>query len=296
MKVKENSLSVETRLFVHVGRCLAEARIRLAAVSETAGMDAQVLLAHVLKRPKAWLLAHPEAEITSEEEGLFVDGLDRLAAGTPLAHLLGHWEFYGLNFVVTPDVLIPRPETELLVDTALGWLRARPARRRAAEAGTGSGCIAVALAVNQPELTVFAGDLSRAALEVARTNRERHNVQDRMPLFQADLLSCLSGPFDLLAANLPYVPTRKLESLPVSHHEPTLALDGGGDGLAVIRRFLQDARRLLAAGGLALAEIEAGQGPAAIRTARAAFPAAAITIQKDLAGNDRLLRIDASPS
>ena len=291
MTSKEIFPHVETDRFVRVDRCLAEAHTRLALLSETPGLEAQVLLAHILSQSKAWILAHPEAELSPAEEATYFTHLERLVTGTPLAYLLGHWEFYGLDFKVTPGVLIPRPETELLVETALDWLRCQPARRLAAEAGIGSGCIGVSLAVHCRDLTLFGGDLSRPALDVARVNCARHQVENRVQLFQADLLSCLSGSFDLLVANLPYIPTQTLENLAVTGREPIQALDGGPDGLAVIRRFLAETRQRLATGGLALAEIEAGQGPTAIEAAQEQFPDGAISVLKDLAGRDRLLRI-----
>ncbi len=275
-----------------IDRCLAKARAELERVSETASLDAQILLSHTLGKPRAWLLAHPEYELSPTEKFSFDGSLSRLVQGTPLAYLLNHWEFYGLDFLVTPDVLIPRPETELLVDCALAWLKTHPGRRKAAEAGTGSGCIAISLAAHCGDLRVWAGDISRAALAVAGFNRSRHRVNGQIDLFQADLLGCLRGPVDLIVANLPYIPTRTLKGLAVSNQEPVLALDGGEDGLAVIRRLLADVPRLLAHGGLLLAEIEAGEGRAAESSAKDLISDSDVTVLRDLAGRDRLLRVE----
>ena len=209
--------------------------------------------------------------------------------------MLGEWEFYGLTFELTPDVLIPRPETELLVEQALEWLADRPAPLLAADVGTGSGCIAISLAVHAPRLRLLASDLSWRALQVARGNLARHRVEGQISLLQCDLLPPLSVPLDLLVANLPYIPSAVLPGLSVSLSEPPLALDGGLDGLDVIRRLLLSAapgqRPCLAPGGLLLLEIEASQGQAALSLARQSFPGAEIRLLPDLAGHDRALYV-----
>lgn len=297
---------------------LSLARQRLARVGETPALDAQVLLAHLLGKPRAWLLAHSEAELASEEFHNFTTALDRLAGGEPLPYLIGHWEFFGLDLLVTPAVLIPRPETELLVETALRWLHKRfsgaapepqvdfPATRSkpapagparpllAADIGTGSGCIAAALAVHAPQLRLVATDLSWPALQVARSNLSRHGLLDRIHLVQADLLcpfATSSPPFDLICANLPYIPTAILRDLPVAYHEPVLALHGGVDGLDPLRVLLAAAPHRLAEGGRLLLEIEAGQGLAALELAHRAFPDAEIQLMTDMAGRDRVLSV-----
>ena len=266
-------------------------RDQLAQASETAGLDAQVLLARVLGRSRAWVLAHPDAEISPEKIVELEQKLARLVSGEPLPYVLGKWEFYGLDFVVTPAVLIPRPETELLVEEALDWLKGHPTCRLACDAGTGSGCIAVALAVNIPDLLVLASDISSAALEVAERNVERYGLSGRVHLVQADLLPEFSRSFDLICANLPYIPTKTLEELQVAKWEPRAALDGGPDGLDQIRRLLERARTRLTPGGLLLVEIEAGQGASAAALAQERMPAAVVKILADLAGMDRLLKI-----
>ncbi len=216
--------------------------------------------------------------------------------GEPLPYILGHWEFYGLDFLVTPAVLIPRPETELLVEHALDWLRHHPACHRVADIGTGSGCIAIALATTIPDLQVFATDLSPQALEVARQNVAHHGVSERITFVQADLLELPdefhSRLFDLIAANLPYIPRPTLGDLPVSRFEPILALDGGDDGLDLIRRLVHKAGDHLSPHGCLLLEIEASQGEKAIALAQDAFPQARVTVIPDLAGHDRLVLVE----
>ena len=288
----------------------------LTSASETPALDAQVLLAYILEKPRAWLLAYPEAELSPKQEKQLLQTVQRLQNGEPLPYILGHWEFFGLDFIVTPAVLIPRPETELLIEQALEWLRSRPSAHIAADIGTGSGCIAVSLAVHASNLHFLATDLSLAALEIARLNARRHKVADQIDFLQADLLKPLNverltdtnnpltdtnnpladriypPTFNLIIANLPYIPTSTLLDLAVYGREPSQALDGGPDGLGLIRRLLADAPRVLAPGGLLLLEIENRQGPIAKLLAQNAFPYANVSVIPDLAGHDRLVRIE----
>lgn len=271
---------------------LGEARRRLASVSETPETDARALLARLAGKTPSWVLAHPEARLSPAEEDRLRQAIARLEAGEPLPYVLGCWEFYGLDFEVTPATLIPRPETELLVEQALAWLRAHPWRRQCADIGTGSGCIAIALAVHVPDLRVLATDLSLPALRVARRNAGRHAVAGRVAFALCRLFPPTRSRYDLVCANLPYVPTPILKGLQVYGKEPTLALDGGEEGLDLIEALLAEAPARLTPGGLLLAEIEAGQGPAARALAGRAFPEAPAQVLQDLAGRDRLLRIE----
>ncbi len=280
------------RRAIPLERTLATLKQRLTPHSETPALDAQTLAMHILGRSRAWLLAHPEYIPTTDEATRLEDATARLQAGTPLPYVLGRWEFYGLPFRLTPAVLIPRPETELLVEQALAWLRRHPKRRLAVDVGTGSGCIAVTLAKHVADLRVLATDLSGAALAVARANARTHGVDQRIHFLRANLLQPLEAArIDLICANPPYIPTTTLQQLPVYQREPTLALDGGRDGLQTIRPLLTQARRHLAPAGLLLVEIEASLGKKARDLARQVFPQANIELLRDLAGRDRLLRI-----
>jgi len=213
--------------------------------------------------------------------------------GEPLPYILGRWEFFGLQFKVSPAVLIPRPETEFLVEHALSWLKKNPTRRNAADVGIGSAAISASLLSRVPDLKVTGIDSSFAALVVAKFNLSAQGVATRAHLIQADLLSACRGPFDLVCANLPYIPTGTLSGLEVFQKEPALALDGGVDGLRLIERLLADAPRWLASAGLILLEIEAGQGETAPALARSYFPAADIRLSTDLAGFPRLISIES---
>jgi len=282
-----------------VGELLADISARLPG--DTPDLDAQVLLAHLTGKPRTWLAAHPESPLSDPQLAAVEEAVSRLEAGEPLPYILGHWEFFSLDFEVTPDVLIPRPETELLVEQAIMWLQSQPVTTqsslRAADVGTGSGCISVALAHHVPDLRVLATDLSLAALGVARRNALKHRVADRVDFVQCDLLPPHPVPlpteshFDVICANLPYIPTETLEHLPVFGREPTLALNGGRDGLDPIRHLLKVAPEWLAPDGLILLEIEAGQGLAALSLAYDSFDNATINLRRDLVGKDRMIAI-----
>lgn len=271
---------------------LSQAQPRLSFVSDSAALDVQVLLSHVMAVPRSWLLAHGEENLTASHAAEFEALLSRVESGEPLPYVLGEWEFYGLPFTLNPSVLIPRPETELLVQTALDWLRAHPNRRMAVDVGCGSGCIAVTIAKYFADITLVAIDISRAALEVTAHNAARHGVQTRVELVHKDLLSGVNGKYDLLCANLPYIPTATLRGLDIYGREPTLALNGGRDGLGVIRRLLLQAPAHIHAGGLLLLEIDPGQSERVSALASQAFRAASIHIRPDLARKPRLLVIE----
>ncbi len=264
----------------------------LEPVSEQPALEAQVLATAALHRSRAWVVSHPDANLPVETIKTLDAMLERLLRREPLAYILGQAEFFGLKFTVTPEVLIPRPETELLVEHALHWLRANPDCRRAADVGTGSGIIAVTLASQVPDLRLVATDASDAALQVAHDNTARHSVHDQIRLVQTYLLESVPGPFDLVCANLPYIPTAKVTHLDVARYEPLSALDGGPDGLALIGELLASLPDKLVPGGLALFEIEAGQGKSAPELARKILgPAAEIHVKQDLSGLPRLLTV-----
>lgn len=267
-------------------KLLTEMGAAFSAFSPSPRLDAQLILMKVLGVDRSWLAAHAEVCLSPQQSGEAARLTAAYQAGQALPYLLGQWEFYGRSFWLTPAVLIPRPETELLIERAL-----QGRARQAVDIGTGSGCIAVTLAAEIPDLQLIAVDLSAAALEVAQQNARRYAVQDRVRLIQSDLGSALGGGFDLLCANLPYIPLADLETLEVARREPRLSLDGGPDGLSLIRRLLADLPRLLSHEGLALLEIGAGQGDAVLQHARQWLPEADSSLQCDLAGHDRLLVI-----
>ena len=272
---------------------LPELVARLASVSQTPRLDAQVLLAHALHKNHTWVLAHPEAVLAEPETAWIAQALARLEQGAPLPYVLGEWEFFGLKFQVSPAALIPRPETEALVEQGLDWLRSHPGSHLAADIGAGTGCIAVALAKNHPGLKVIASDISLAAMRLAAANIRRYNLERRIALIQADLIPPTAARFGLICANLPYIPVETLERLKIHRWEPELALRGGLDGLELIRRLVAQAPRYLAASSLLLLEIESRQGEAVRSLVSEAFPRARIELLADLAGHDRLVRVES---
>jgi release factor glutamine methyltransferase len=270
-------------------------RRRLSSRSDTPYLDAQVLLSHILETDRAWILAHPDPDLTSAEREKLADSLHQLEQGVPLPYVLGHRAFFGLDFELTPSVLIPRPETELLVERALTWLKEHPQRRTCADIGTGSGCIAVSLVVQVPDLAILAVDLAPDILEVARANAVKHDVAAQIKFRESDLFANVETSFDLICANLPYIPTATLKTLKVYHREPEQALDGGPGGLQEIKRLLKTLPAHMKPGGLALLEIDASQGAETLRLAQEQFPSAEVTVCQDLSGKDRLLSIQEAP-
>lgn len=283
---------------MNIKSCLQQVSQLLDDTSETPLLDAQVLLASLLGVTRTWVLAHPDEELNPEKVSAFYRSLGRLRKGEALPYLLGYWDFYGLKFEISPATLIPRPETELLVEQAIGWLRETPNRCCVADVGTGSGCIAVSLAVHVPDLCVYATDISHSALKVAKKNAKRHRVSENMHLVQANLLSPFSTRLpnqrgiDLVCANLPYIQTDTLVELDVARREPWSALHGGKDGLHWIRNLLSEAHRLLSSTGLLLIEIDPSQRVEVLEIARKYYPQSQSMVLPDLSGRDRLLVVE----
>jgi release factor glutamine methyltransferase len=225
----------------------------------TTRRDAELLLMRALGCDRAYLLTHPEAGLTSDQAALYQDWLARRARHEPVQYIVGEQEFFGLKFGVTPDVLIPRPETEHLVEAALARVK-RDAPVHIADVGTGSGAIAVALALALPKASVTALDISAAALAVARDNAELHKVSERIRFCESDLLGAVAGEsFDMIVSNPPYVAEDEVLELQVRDYEPPSALFAGTDGLDVYRRLIPQAQAALKPGGWLLMEIGHGQ-------------------------------------
>jgi release factor glutamine methyltransferase len=278
-----------------VAPVLAQARSDLRdAGCDTPALDVEVLLSHVAGQSRAWLYAHPEHRLTSAQLQAYDSLVRRRAAQEPAAYLVGHREFFGLDFLVTRDVLVPRPETELLVELALHMVPERRAPLMIADVGTGSGILAVTLAAHLPQARVLATDISASALPIARCNAMRHNVADRIVHIQADLLQPVSVTCDLIVSNPPYLRWDELPTISKTAPawEPRVALDGGPGGLTIIRRLLAMAAQRLHPRGKLLMELGAGQGQVILGLAREHFPHAAAEIFKDYAGLDRVLVVD----
>ncbi|MBX3038853.1 MAG: peptide chain release factor N(5)-glutamine methyltransferase [Anaerolineales bacterium] len=274
--------------------------------------DAQVLLAHVLRISRPQLIAHPNAPLDLLQLDSATQAFARLKAGEPLPYILGQWEFFGLGFEVNEHVLIPRPETELLVEKAIAYLKNNPDKRNIIDVGTGSGIIAISIAKHIPDAKILATDISPNALQVAKRNAIKHGVQKQIEFVECDLLpdrrpltadrpdnlSTVQRPpsIDFICANLPYIPTQTLHELKIYGKEPTLALDGGEDGLDLYRKLFsivsKNDNHFNKLNNLVwLCEVEATQGISATNLAKEFFPNANVNLHQDLAGKDRLIEI-----
>ena len=286
-----------------IAQSLAWATHDLRATSETPRLDAELLLAYVLGWARARLLAEGRLALTEAQATAFYELVTRRAALEPVAYLIGHKEFYGIDFLIDRRALMPRPETELLVELALDFARRRTKDERRnpssaqlrpssiVDVGTGSGAIAIALALHLPEARIAAIDISPDALALARQNVERHGLTERVRLLQGDLFGPLTEPVDMIVSNPPYTILADIDE-GVRRYEPHLALDGGADGLDLYRRLLGQAPDYLRSGGVILLEIGATQAAVVMELARRAFPAAIISAHQDLAGRDRVVVID----
>ena len=223
--------------------------------------EATSLLKFAIARDRAFIIAHPEYELTDKEAELFRNSIARRAAREPFQHIVGRQEFYGLDFLVTPDVLIPRPETELIVERAIELLTPLPSPRFL-EIGVGSGCISVALLKHCPKASAEAVDISDPAIEVARRNANMHGVADRLNILNSDIFESIADEkFDLIVSNPPYVPLDEYADLQpeVRDHDPRIAVTDGSTGLTVIERIVDRAPKHLVSGSHLLMEIGYGQ-------------------------------------
>jgi release factor glutamine methyltransferase len=279
---------------------LAIRRLRSDSELDSPELDAQVLLAQVTGLSRAMVLAFPERALAPEQAASYAALVARRLAHEPVAYLTGHREFMGLDLLVDSRVLIPRPETELLVEEALADAGRRIAAGTVpivADIGTGSGAIALSLAIHEPRLShVYAVDISVDALALAQANAARLGVADRITFIQGDLFDALPERLDLLLANLPYIDPRDQPSLPidVSRYEPPIALYGGEDGLGHLRRLLGQAQAYLKPGATLILEYGYDQQAGVEELAEAAFPGSTRRFGKDYSGWSRYVVISTS--
>lgn len=260
----------------------------------SARLEAEILLAHTLKMSRAMLLARLGDSISTADAAQFAGMVARRAQREPIAYIVGHQEFYGLDFVVDRRVLIPRPETEHVVEHALRALKSVPHPEPViADVGTGSGAIALALARNTTNTKILATDISPDALTVARLNAKRLNLTDRVEFRQTDLLEGITIPIDILTANLPYIPLEREAQLPreIREYEPRLATIAGLDGLSIVRRLLKNIESYMTRAGFIFLEISEEQGEQARALAQTLLPRAQVEIHQDIEGLDRVVEI-----
>jgi release factor glutamine methyltransferase len=268
-----------------------ERLIRAGIPPDQAGIDAEVLIRHVLGWDRAKYLASRHEPLPSPASFPFEAALAERERRVPVAYITGHREFWGLDFDVSPAVLIPRPESELIVEAGLTFLSDAEARLRIADVGTGSGCLAVSLAYERPHATLLATDVSEDALAIARRNAERHGVSGRIRFARTSFLTETQGPFDLIVANPPYVPRSHQATLSpdVRDHEPAVALFGRGeDGLDDVRELLGQSATRLAPSGRVMMEFGYGQGDA-VRAGAERAGLGIVDILRDLQGHERTL-------
>ena len=257
---------------------------------EDAPIECELLLRHALKISHVQLYLDLNHELSPEQEETFWHLIKRRLNGEPTAYITGHREFYGLDFYVDSRVLIPRPESELLVEMALNLVQRRSVST-IAEIGTGCGAIAISLALNLPQTKIYATDISAPALKVTLLNCQQHGVANKIYLLHGDMLNPLPEPVDLIVTNLPYVKKSKLHTISSMNFEPQLALNGGSDGLEKIRQLCRQVSSKLRPDGSLLLEIGQGQATAVTTFLRSLFPSAKIEVTSDLAGIERVMSL-----
>ena len=259
-----------------------------------AKLEAEVLLRHVLKIDRAAMFRDLDEDISMEDSSNIASLVKRRIKREPLAYITGVKEFYGLPFVVSEDVLIPRQETELLVDAAIVQAKSLGKNQISiVDVGTGSGAIAVSLALNIPTSSIIAVDISESALAIADDNRRTHGLYSRIKLRRGNLLEPIIDKIDILVSNLPYIRSDKLTSLQEEVlREPVVALDGGYDGLELIKRLLFQAVDKMSNPGIILFEIDPDQASEAVKLCQQFFPSAITTVLKDLSNNERAVLLE----
>ena len=276
-----------------LGRLLEETRLSLESHGvEEASLEADLFLMKALGMDRSRLYSSPERPITLEESETLTGDLARRLSGEPWPYICGYREFYGIKMRVGPGVFIPRPETELLVDLVLELAGMFSADRplHIADVGTGSGAIAVALAVHLPQAMVYATDISSRALEMAKLNCEDYRVEGRVILLEGNLLAPIPGPVDMVVSNPPYIPRADIPRLSKEvRSEPLDALDGGEDGLGVVRSLVPQAISKLGRPGGLIIEISPGQGKEVCTLAHSLAPKSSFTLHEDLAGRQRAM-------
>lgn len=257
---------------------------------DDAPLECELLLRQTLKISRVQLYLDLNRELSPDKERAFWQLIERRLNGEPTAYITGHREFYGRDFYVDSRALIPRPESETLVEKVLEYAQSHPVSA-IADIGTGCGAIAISLALNLPQARIYATDISAAALEVATFNCQKHAVTSRICLLQGDMLDPLPEPVDLIVANLPYVEESELPQIPAPDAEPVLALNGGPDGLEKIYQLCHQASTKLHHDGCLLMEIGRGQKGAVMTFLHNLFPQAGIETTPDLSGIDRVVSV-----
>jgi release factor glutamine methyltransferase len=268
-----------------------QSRKILSEISETADIEVNAILCDVLKADLAWCLANSNYVLDQSQVIELSEKLKSLIVGIPLPYVLGKKEFLEHEFFIDESVLIPRPETELLVETAISWIHRHDKTRKVVDVGCGSGVIIISLLKHFFHIKGYGIDISRRALNVSNKNKNYHGIEN-LEFIQMDCLSGISSKFDVIVANLPYIPEDYLSDLKVSKFEPDLALNGGKDGLLVINKLIEQISSHLNSPGLALLEIQYDQSACVIQKAKNFLPTAAISVVRDYSSHDRIIKIE----
>lgn len=264
----------------------------LTPITDEAEIIVSAILKNYYQKNTAWILANPAFLISEKDVEVLTGYMKKLSANVPLPYVLGKTEFYGEEFLVSPAVLIPRPETELLVDEALHWAKKKQERQLSVvDVGVGSGCILISLLKNQSFRLGLGIDRSFSALRVAKQNAIRHQVE-RCLFLCSDLVTPLRAKFDLVCANLPYIPSALAKELPVARYEPLLALDGGNNGIELIQRLVKQVKNILNPSGLLLLEIQFDQAEILKKWIPSILNSRTIRVIKDYQGLDRFIFVE----
>lgn len=268
-----------------------QSRKLLAEISETSEIEVNAVLCKTLKKDLPWCLANPDFLLKQEEIRTLDEKLASLMNEIPLPYVLGEVEFFGNHFVVNENVLIPRPETELLVEAAIAWIGLHEKLEKIVDVGCGSGAIIISILKKFPDLKGYGIDISKAALDISQKNKKYHHIKN-LDFIQMDCLGGLKTKFDLIVANLPYIPEDMVEDTQVSVFEPKIALNGGKGGLKVINKLIEQIPSRLNTPGLALLEIQFDQSTSVIQNIQKRLPQAILSIIKDYSNHDRIIKIE----
>lgn len=277
-----------------IKEAINDAIIKLKSCSGTAWLDAYVILGDIIGKDKAYLIAHDDEILCRKDSQNFEQSIQKRISGMPVQYLTGRQEFMGLDFLVNSSVLIPRADTEILVEEVLKHIRLNKSVD-IADIGTGSGCIAVSIAKNVENTSITAVDLSVNALQIAKQNAEMNNVEDRISFIHSNYFEALTGrTFDIIVSNPPYIASEVVESLQpeVKNFEPRTALDGGIDGLNCYRKIIKEAKKYLKRKGLLALEIGFDQAEQVSELIKKEESYCNLKVIKDLAGNNRVITVE----
>ncbi len=290
-EVSLNAYQLWVRMTISIAEWRYQSKKTLKSFSESAEYDVNIILCKVLNKDLNWCLANSEKLLPENEIIWLTEKLDELKKGAPLAYVVGGTHFFESRIIVDKNVLIPRSETEIMVETALDWISNHPKIEKIVDVGTGSGAIVLSVMKKYPNLIGFGTDTSKNALNVAQKNMKLLQI-DKLFLIQMDCLSAVKTKFDVILANLPYIPKEEVKRLKVTKYEPLQALDGGKRGVEIIFKLIDQIPSCLSKPGLAILEIQYDQAMIVVEKVNQIFPESSVSILKDYAGLNRFIKIE----